>query len=90
MTIPHHILLQHDRWRQSTVNGDYSVCPTYPPAVIVPKSIDDDMLKKVAKFRQGGRFPVLCYYHRKNGMVRRLAARLQEKTCSQLNLKFSR
>lgn len=76
------------------MNRDYSVCPTYPPAVIVPKSIEDDMLKKVAKFRQGGRFPVLCYYHRKNGMVRRLAARLtlgfEKKTCSQLNLKFSR
>ncbi|XP_060919189.1 myotubularin-related protein 9-like isoform X1 [Labrus mixtus] len=59
----------HDRWRVSTVNRDYSVCPSYPPAVIVPKNIDDSVLKKVAKFRQGGRFPVLCYYHRKNGMV---------------------
>ncbi|XP_071380819.1 myotubularin-related protein 9 isoform X1 [Centroberyx affinis] len=59
----------HDRWRLSDVNRDYSVCPSYPPAVIVPKVIDDDMLLKVARFRQGGRFPVLCYYHRKNGMV---------------------
>ncbi|XP_072221861.1 myotubularin-related protein 9 isoform X2 [Leuresthes tenuis] len=59
----------HERWRLSSVNRDYSVCPSYPPAVIVPNSIDDDTLKKVAKFRQGGRFPVLCYYHRKNGMV---------------------
>lgn len=64
------LCLQHDRWRLSTVNRDYSVCPSYPPAVIVPKDADDDMLKKVAKFRQGGRFPVLCYYHRKNGVVR--------------------
>lgn len=52
------------------MNRDYSVCPSYPPAVIVPKDADDDMLKKVAKFRQGGRFPILCYYHRKNGVVR--------------------
>ncbi|XP_029982094.1 myotubularin-related protein 9 isoform X1 [Sphaeramia orbicularis] len=59
----------HKRWRLSSVNRDYSVCPSYPPAVIVPKDIDDDTLKKVAKFRQSGRFPVLCYYHRKNGMV---------------------
>lgn len=63
------LYLQHNRWRLSTVNRDYSVCPSYPPAVIVPKDADDDMLKKVAKFRQGGRFPVLCYYHRKNGVV---------------------
>ncbi|XP_037343490.2 myotubularin-related protein 9-like isoform X1 [Pungitius pungitius] len=59
----------HDRWRLSTVNRDYSVCPSYPSAVIVPKNTDDNMLAKAAKFRQGGRFPVLCYYHRKNGMV---------------------
>lgn len=63
--------LQQDRWRVSTVNSDFSVCPSYPPAVVVPKNVDDEMLKKVAKFRQGGRFPVLCYRHRKNGMVRR-------------------
>ncbi|KAF3844657.1 hypothetical protein F7725_007820 [Dissostichus mawsoni] len=61
--------VHHDRWRLSTVNRDFSVCPSYPQAVIVPKSTDDDMLEKVAKFRQGGRFPVLCYYHKKNGMV---------------------
>ncbi|XP_054470192.1 myotubularin-related protein 9-like isoform X2 [Anoplopoma fimbria] len=59
----------HDRWRLSTVNRDHLVCPSYPPAVIVPKTTDDDTLEKAAKFRQGGRFPVLCYYHRKNGMV---------------------
>ncbi|XP_041669189.1 myotubularin-related protein 9 isoform X2 [Cheilinus undulatus] len=59
----------HYKWRVSTVNRSFSVSPSYPPAVIVPKITDDDMLKKVAKFRQGGRFPVLCYYHRKNGMV---------------------
>ncbi|XP_077395299.1 myotubularin-related protein 9-like isoform X2 [Festucalex cinctus] len=59
----------HEKWRLSTVNQDYSVCPSYPPAVIVPKTIGDDALKKVAKFRQGGRFPILCYYHRKNGKV---------------------
>ncbi|KAM9842624.1 myotubularin-related protein 9 isoform 2-T2 [Aulostomus maculatus] len=59
----------YDRWRLSTVNRDFTVCPSYPPAVIVPKDIDDEMLIKAAKFRQGGRFPILCYYHRKNGMV---------------------
>ncbi|CAN9502314.1 unnamed protein product [Ophioblennius macclurei] len=59
----------HDGWRLSSVNRDYSVCPSYPPAVIVPNAVDDDTLKKAAKFRQGGRFPVLCYYHRKNGTV---------------------
>ncbi|KAM9777655.1 LOW QUALITY PROTEIN: myotubularin-related protein 9 [Neosynchiropus ocellatus] len=57
-----------DHWRLSSVNEDFSVCPTYPQSVIVPCDVDDDTLRKVAKFRQGGRFPVLCYFHR-NGMV---------------------
>ncbi|NWV12516.1 MTMR9 protein, partial [Ptilonorhynchus violaceus] len=58
-----------NEWRLSYVNKEFSVCPSYPPAVIVPKSIDDEALRKVALFRQGGRFPVLSYYHKKNGMV---------------------
>ncbi|XP_069831917.1 myotubularin-related protein 9 [Dendropsophus ebraccatus] len=63
------LALETEDWRLSDVNRDFSVCPSYPPVVIVPKSIDDESLRKVAAFRQGGRFPVLSYYHRKNGMV---------------------
>ncbi|XP_006003301.1 myotubularin-related protein 9-like [Latimeria chalumnae] len=58
-----------DFWRLSYVNKDFSVCSTYPSAVIVPQNIDDGSLKKSARFRQGGRFPILSYYHKKNGMV---------------------
>uniref|UniRef100_H3AX09 Zgc:154055 n=1 Tax=Latimeria chalumnae TaxID=7897 RepID=H3AX09_LATCH len=60
---------QTDFWRLSYVNKDFSVCSTYPSAVIVPQNIDDGSLKKSARFRQGGRFPILSYYHKKNGMV---------------------
>ncbi|XP_073442476.1 myotubularin-related protein 9 isoform X1 [Dendrobates tinctorius] len=63
------LALETEDWRLSEVNQDFSVCPSYPSVVIVPKSIDDESLHKVAAFRQGGRFPVLSYYHRKNGMV---------------------
>lgn len=52
-------------WRLSYVNKEFAVCPSYPPIVIVPKSIDDEALRKVAPFRHGGRFPVLSYYHKK-------------------------
>ncbi|TKS76058.1 Myotubularin-related protein 9 [Collichthys lucidus] len=58
-----------DEWRLSEVNKDFSVCPSYPPLVAVPKDVDDDTLRKVATFRHSGRFPVLSYYHKKNGMV---------------------
>ncbi|XP_053942526.1 myotubularin-related protein 9-like isoform X2 [Cuculus canorus] len=60
-------LPQTNRWRLSEVNQDFTTCPSYPPAVIVPAAVDDDILRKAARFRQGGRFPILSYYHRKNG-----------------------
>lgn len=64
---PH--LPQTSQWRLSHVNQDFTTCPTYPPAVIVPAAVDDDTLRKAARFRQGGRFPILSYYHPKNGTV---------------------
>lgn len=62
-------VFQTNEWRLSCVNKEFSVCPSYPPVVIVPKCVDDEALRKVALFRHGGRFPVLSYYHKKNGMV---------------------
>uniref|UniRef100_A0A8C3NKU6 Uncharacterized protein n=1 Tax=Geospiza parvula TaxID=87175 RepID=A0A8C3NKU6_GEOPR len=58
---------QTSRWRLSTVNSDFSVCPSYPPAVMVPAAVADDIVARAARFRQGGRFPVLSYFHPKNG-----------------------
>ncbi|XP_071959434.1 myotubularin-related protein 9-like isoform X1 [Antedon mediterranea] len=58
--------MDKDVWRLSTVNQSYQVCKTYPHAVVVPKTITDDMLKQSASFRHGGRFPVLSYYHKSN------------------------
>ncbi|XP_067167767.1 myotubularin-related protein 9-like isoform X2 [Apteryx mantelli] len=63
------IATQTSQWRLSGVNRDFAACPTYPPAVIVPAAVDDEALRKAARFRQGGRFPVLSYYHQKNGTV---------------------
>ncbi|XP_014113141.1 PREDICTED: myotubularin-related protein 9 isoform X2 [Pseudopodoces humilis] len=64
-----HLSSVTNEWRLSYVNKEFSVCPSYPPVAIVPKSIDDEALRKVALFRYGGRFPVLSYYHKKNGMA---------------------
>ncbi|XP_015204267.2 myotubularin-related protein 9-like isoform X1 [Lepisosteus oculatus] len=63
------IAIHSERWRLSDVNRDFSVCPTYPPTIIVPRAVEDEQLRRAARFRQGGRFPVLSYYHRKNGKV---------------------
>ncbi|XP_065296214.1 myotubularin-related protein 9 isoform X2 [Dermacentor albipictus] len=59
------IKLVSDDWRISSVNQDFSVCPTYPEQVIVPKRIEDSVLVASASFRQMGRFPVLSYFHKK-------------------------
>lgn len=56
-------------WRISHVNSGYKVCPSYPASVVVPAMISDDTLKASAQFRQSGRFPVLSYYHKRNGVV---------------------
>lgn len=52
-----------DFWRVSAVNKDFRVCPSYPEEVIVPRCISDEVLVASAGFRDGGRFPVLSYYH---------------------------
>ncbi|XP_066494661.1 myotubularin-related protein 9-like isoform X2 [Tiliqua scincoides] len=56
-------------WRLSHINEGFGVCSSYPPVVIVPAAVEDRALAKSARFRQGRRFPVLSYYHKKNGTV---------------------
>ncbi|XP_039089123.1 LOW QUALITY PROTEIN: myotubularin-related protein 9-like [Hyaena hyaena] len=56
-------------WRLSEANEVFSLCPSYPRAVIVPRAVDDDALARSARFRQGGRFPVLSYHHAPSGTV---------------------
>ncbi|KAM8975362.1 myotubularin-related protein 9-like [Pelodytes ibericus] len=62
-------IAETDSWRVSEVNEDFKVCPSYPAKVIVPQSCSDDILRRAATFRQGGRFPILSYSHENNGMV---------------------
>ncbi|KAL0281646.1 UNVERIFIED_CONTAM: hypothetical protein PYX00_002571 [Menopon gallinae] len=60
-----------DEWRISYANQDFKVCRTYPSAVVVPKTIDDETLIIAATFREGGRFPVLSYRHEKGSVLMR-------------------
>ncbi|XP_035881589.1 myotubularin-related protein 9-like isoform X2 [Phyllostomus discolor] len=61
------VALETDAWRLSEVNEDFSLCPSYPRVVIVPRAVDDAALARSARFRQGGRFPVLSYHHARSG-----------------------
>ncbi|XP_031549636.1 myotubularin-related protein 9-like [Actinia tenebrosa] len=56
-------------WRISHVNRDYKTCPSYPSSVIVPATVTDEDIKASAQFRQGGRFPVLSYFHKPTGVA---------------------
>ena len=61
-------LITSDEWRVTHVNKNYTVSPTYSSTLIVPKCIDDDTIVASAKFRDGGRFPILSYRH-ENGAI---------------------
>ncbi|XP_046643295.1 myotubularin-related protein 9-like [Daphnia pulicaria] len=65
------VMQQQEDWRISYVNKDYSICSSYPSAVVVPKSVDDDVLIAAASFRVGGRFPVLSYRHEGGAVMMR-------------------
>eukprot|EP00038_Savillea_parva_P008318 m.176171 g.176171 ORF g.176171 m.176171 type:complete len:554 (+) comp14120_c0_seq1:37-1698(+) len=55
----------NSKWRISTANKDYSLCPTYPKQLIVPADVDDATLVDMAEYRQSARFPVVRYIHPK-------------------------
>ena len=42
-------------FRLTRMNKDYSLCPSYPCVFAVPANITDEMLAKVASFREKGR-----------------------------------
>ncbi|XP_061453957.1 myotubularin-related protein 9-like isoform X2 [Rhineura floridana] len=56
-------------WRLSYINEDFVACSSYPQVVIVPAAVNEETLRDSARFRHRGRFPVLSYYHKKNGTV---------------------
>ncbi|XP_048585296.1 myotubularin-related protein 13 isoform X2 [Nematostella vectensis] len=53
-------------WRISMVNYTYTVCRSYPAVVVVPQSISDDTVLRVAKNHRQNRFPVAIWKHPKN------------------------
>jgi len=53
------------RFRETTVNRDFSLCPSYPKTFYVPKQITDHQLKQIAQFRSKGRIPALCWFDKR-------------------------
>lgn len=56
-------------WKITEVNSSFTLCPTYPPLLIIPSSISDDEVQQAAAFRSRGRFPVMSWRHPENGAV---------------------
>ncbi|XP_063988143.1 myotubularin-related protein 3 isoform X1 [Diachasmimorpha longicaudata] len=59
----------HGSWRISQINKDYCMCPSYPPQLLVPACITDEILETVAKFRSSRRIPAVVWRHVTNGAV---------------------
>lgn len=78
-----------DEWRISYLNRDYKICNSYPSAVIVPRQIDDQIIISSAGFRDGGRFPVLCYRH-EGGVSNELYCRYMLQGLDSCNIYSSR
>lgn len=56
------------KWRFTTVNKDYALCPSYPSTFVVPEAISDNVLNYAAKYRSKNRIPALSYYHEFNSV----------------------
>ncbi|XP_005991906.1 myotubularin-related protein 1 isoform X1 [Latimeria chalumnae] len=53
----------NESWKITKLNSSYELCDTYPAILVVPTSVKDDDLTKVAAFRARGRIPVLSWIH---------------------------
>ncbi|KAG2464028.1 MTMR1 protein, partial [Polypterus senegalus] len=53
----------NESWTISKANVNYELCDSYPSLLVIPTSIIDDDLKRVASFRAKHRFPVLSWIH---------------------------
>ncbi|CAH8605382.1 unnamed protein product [Schistosoma margrebowiei] len=57
-------ILSGGSWRRSQLNENYLLCNSYPKTFVVPVKCDDQMIIESSRFRHGGRFPLLVYYHK--------------------------
>ncbi|KAG4395258.1 hypothetical protein GLYMA_20G189100v4 [Glycine max] len=61
--------LSNDLWRISSVNSDYTMCQSYPFALVVPKIISDDEVLQASSFRARCRLPVVSWCNPLTGAV---------------------
>ncbi|XP_046897226.1 LOW QUALITY PROTEIN: myotubularin-related protein 13 [Hypomesus transpacificus] len=52
-----------EQFRVTAVNRLYSLCRSYPGLLVVPQSVQDSSLHKVARCYRHNRLPVVCWKH---------------------------
>ncbi|XP_061077659.1 myotubularin-related protein 13-like [Conger conger] len=52
-----------EQFRVTAVNRLYSLCRSYPGLLVVPQSVQDSSLQKVARCYRHNRLPVVCWRH---------------------------
>lgn len=60
---------QQVAWRVTKANEDFKLCPTYPERLLIPHSVSDADLGKVAEFRLARRVPSVVWRHVGTGAV---------------------
>ncbi|CAK9172082.1 unnamed protein product [Ilex paraguariensis] len=61
--------LSNELWRISAVNANYTMCPTYSFALLIPKCISDEEVLQACTFRARCRLPVISWCHPGTGAV---------------------
>ncbi|KAI4370690.1 hypothetical protein MLD38_019010 [Melastoma candidum] len=61
--------LSNELWRVTDVNMNYTICQSYPFALIVPKGISDEEVLQASSFRARSRLPVITWCDRGSGAV---------------------
>ncbi|XP_069479762.1 myotubularin-related protein 13 isoform X2 [Ambystoma mexicanum] len=61
--------MKMEHFRITAVNRMYSLCRSYPGLLVVPQSIQDGSLQKVARCYRHNRLPVVCWKNSKTNAV---------------------
>ncbi|KAM7532315.1 hypothetical protein LguiB_035725 [Lonicera macranthoides] len=61
--------LSNELWRISDANSNYTLCPTYPFALLVPKCFSDAEVLQACTFRARCRLPAISWVHPETGAV---------------------
>ncbi|XP_010552937.1 PREDICTED: phosphatidylinositol-3-phosphatase myotubularin-1-like isoform X2 [Tarenaya hassleriana] len=59
----------NELWRITDLNSNFNLCPTYPFALMVPRSISDEDLLQASTFRARCRLPVITWCQPGGGAV---------------------